>query len=222
MRGPTPRTYGRYVVRHLSEQYFTCSQSRSHFLRQAKGRPHAMHIFVGRLGFLWAMYTNVGRSILAACIGWRSQALHRRMTILIPVLGDQLSQCLASLRDVAQGNAVVLLMEVAEETTYVRHHKRKIILVLSAMRHFAEELRASCWTVDYVRLDDPDNSGSFTGEIARAILRHQPEAIRVVEPGEWRVKVMIDDWQRRFGLPVDILPDDWRNDRCRKRPPGWT
>jgi deoxyribodipyrimidine photolyase-related protein len=130
------------------------------------------------------------------------------MTILIPVLGDQLSQCLASLRDVPQENAVVLLMEVAEETTYVRHHKRKIILVLSAMRHFAEELRASGWMVDYVRLEDPDNSGSFTGEIARAILRHQPEAIRIVEPGEWRVKVMIDDWHRRFGLPVDILPDD--------------
>jgi deoxyribodipyrimidine photolyase-related protein len=76
------------------------------------------------------------------------------MTILIPVLGDQLSHNLASLAGVAKADAVVLLMEVADETTYVRHHKRKIALIFSAMRHFAAELRGSGWTVDYVCLDD--------------------------------------------------------------------
>ena len=48
------------------------------------------------------------------------------MTILIPVLGDQLSHGLASLREVDPADAVVLMMEVAQETTYVRHHQRKI------------------------------------------------------------------------------------------------
>jgi len=130
------------------------------------------------------------------------------MTILIPVLGDQVSHDLASLRDVPRGEAVVLMMEVAEETTYVRHHKRKIALIFSAMRHFAEELRAAGWTVDYVPLDDPDNSGSFTGEVARAVERHRPTRIRIVESGEWRVKTMIDGWSKRFGIPVEDLDDD--------------
>ena len=130
------------------------------------------------------------------------------MTILIPILGDQLTHGLASLGDVAKADAIVLMMEVADETTYVRHHKRKIALVLSAMRHFADELRADGWVVEYVRLDDPDNSGSFTGEIERAIARHRVQAIRIVESGEWRVKVMIDSWQKRFGLPVTVLDDD--------------
>ena len=130
------------------------------------------------------------------------------MTILIPVLGDQLSQGLASLRDVDPGDAVVLMMEVAEETTYVRHHQRKIALILSAMRHFASELGAAGWTVDYVRLDDPDNRGSFTGEVERAVERHRATSIRIVEPGEWRVKTMIDGWAKRLGVPVDVLPDD--------------
>lgn len=130
------------------------------------------------------------------------------MTILIPILGDQLSHRVASLRDDARAEAVVLLMEVAEETTYVRHHKRKITLVLSAMRHFAEELRAAGWRVDYVRLDDPQNSGSFTGEIARAVTRHRPKLIRIVESGEWRVKTAIGGWAQRFDLPVDLLVDD--------------
>jgi deoxyribodipyrimidine photolyase-related protein len=130
------------------------------------------------------------------------------MTILIPVLGDQLSHSLASLRDADPTVAVVLMMEVAEETTYVRHHQRKIALVLSAMRHFAEELSAAGWTVDYIRLDDPSNSGSFNGEVKRAVERHRSTAIRIVEPGEWRVKTAIDRWAKECGVPVDVLPDD--------------
>ncbi len=130
------------------------------------------------------------------------------MTILIPILGDQLSHGLASLRDIERKNAVLLLMEVAEETTYVRHHKRKIALIFSAMRHFAEELRADGWTVDYIRLDDKGNSGSFSGEVARAAKRHRAAAVRIVESGEWRVKRMIDGWEKTLGLPVDVLPDD--------------
>jgi len=130
------------------------------------------------------------------------------MTILIPVLGDQLSHQLASLRDVDRAEAIVLMMEVAEETTYVRHHQRKIALTLSAMRHFAAELRADGWNVDYVRLDDPANSGSFTGEVKRGVERHGAARIRIVEPGEWRVKVAIDGWAGECGVPVDILPDD--------------
>jgi hypothetical protein len=33
---------------HFFEQYFTCSQSRSHFFRQAMGRWHCTHGLVGR------------------------------------------------------------------------------------------------------------------------------------------------------------------------------
>ena len=101
--------------------------------------------------------------------------------ILVPILGDQLSHGLASLRQLPKEEARVLMMEVMEETTYVRHHKAKIVLILSAMRHFAEELRADGWAVDYIRLDDPDNRGSFAGEVARSVERHRPSSIRIVE-----------------------------------------
>ena len=56
---------------------------------------------------------------------------------LVPVLGDQLSLDLAALRAVEQDKAVILMMEVADETTYVKHHKAKIAFILSAMRHHA-------------------------------------------------------------------------------------
>lgn len=130
------------------------------------------------------------------------------MTVLVPVLGDQLSISLTSLRDADPATTIVLMMEVAEETTYVRHHKAKIVLILSAMRHFAETLKQAGWQVDYVRLNDPANSGSFSGEVSRAVDRHRPNLIRIVEPGEYRVREAIRGWQSVFGIPVDVLDDD--------------
>lgn len=127
---------------------------------------------------------------------------------LVPVLGDQLSHGLASLRDQDRGNMVVLMMEVWDEATYVKHHKQKIVLIFSAMRHFAAELRAEGWPVDYIRLTDPENSGSFTGEVARAVERHCPSEIHVVEAGEWRVQQAMEEWADKFPCPVTILPDD--------------
>jgi deoxyribodipyrimidine photolyase-related protein len=123
------------------------------------------------------------------------------MTTLRIVLGDQLTRGLSALRDIAPGDTV-LMMEVVEEATYVRHHKQKLTLIFSAMRHFANELRADALSVDYIRLDDPANTGSFTSEVQRAIARHTPSRIMVTEPGEWRVMEMMKGWG------AEILTDD--------------
>ncbi len=127
--------------------------------------------------------------------------------VLVPVLGDQLSPALSSLADRSRDDTVVLMMEVADETTYVRHHQAKIALILSAMRHFADDLRAQGWQVDYVALDDPDNTGSFTGEVQRAVQRHGARGVQVTEPGEWRVRQMFDGWAGVLGVPVRVMPD---------------
>ncbi|MEM6476464.1 MAG: cryptochrome/photolyase family protein, partial [Pseudomonadota bacterium] len=91
--------------------------------------------------------------------------------VLVPVLGDQLTRTLPTLRGRSKDDTVIVMMEVWDEATYVKHHKQKIVLIFSAMRHFAAELRADGWFVDYVELTDAGNSGSFTGEVARAVER---------------------------------------------------
>jgi len=123
------------------------------------------------------------------------------------VLGDQLSRSVSSLRDLQPGD-VVLMAEVHDEATYVRHHKRKIAFLFAAMRHFADDLAKSGIQVDYVKLEDEGNSGSFTGEVQRALGRHAVEGIVVTEAGEWRVMEMMRGWQDETGVPVEIRPDD--------------
>jgi len=128
--------------------------------------------------------------------------------ILVPVLGDQLTPGLSALRGFDPAHTVVLLAEVWDEATYVKHHQQKLVLVFTAMRHFAAELREGGWQVDYIRLDNPANSGSLTGELARAVERHAPAAIRVTEPGEWRLAQAVAEWDDKFDCPVEILGDD--------------
>lgn len=107
---------------------------------------------------------------------------------LILVLGDQLSSTLPSLRAGDRSRDVVLMAEVMAEASYVRHHKKKIVFCFSAMRHFAERLRAEGWQVDHVRLTDTGNSQSLAGEVERARARHGISRVVMTEPGEWRLR----------------------------------
>ena len=62
------------------------------------------------------------------------------MTHLRVVLGDQLSMNVSSLVD-CKPSDIILMAEVWDEATYVKHHKKKIALVFSAMRHFSQALK---------------------------------------------------------------------------------
>ena len=123
------------------------------------------------------------------------------------VLGDQLSRQISALRGLGPGD-VVLMAEVAEECGYVPHHAQKLVLVLSAMRHFARALAARGVAVDYVRLDDPASTGHLRGEVARAAARHRPAGIVATEPGEWRVLHDMRSWHEDAGCRIEIRADD--------------
>jgi len=122
------------------------------------------------------------------------------------ILGDQLTRDLSALRDIDPVQDVVLMIEAAAEARNVPHHKQKIAFVLSAMRHFAESLRAEGLRVEYVRMDDPDNQQDLGLELARAVQRHRPASIVATEPSEWRVWQMMQGWDA--GAPLDIREDD--------------
>lgn len=95
------------------------------------------------------------------------------------------------------------MAEVMAEASYVPHHKKKIAFVFAAMRHFAEELRAEGWKVDYVRLDDPGSSGTLGGEVRRALEQGGLSRVVVTEPGEWRLLEEMRGWP-----DTEVLPDD--------------
>jgi deoxyribodipyrimidine photolyase-related protein len=119
------------------------------------------------------------------------------------VLGDQLTRSISSLGDLDPKRDVVLLAEVMGECTYVPHHLKKLVLVLSAMRHFAAALTGSGVRVRYARLDDAANTQTLRGEVQRAIGELKPRHVTVTEPGEHRVLSDMLGWTE--GL--EIRPD---------------
>ncbi|NKE47932.1 cryptochrome/photolyase family protein [Roseomonas frigidaquae] len=129
------------------------------------------------------------------------------MTALRVVLGDQCSAGLSALEGLDAARDLVLMAEVRAECTYVRHHKQKIALVLSAMRHFAEAQEGQGVRLAYSRLDDPANTQSLAGEVARAARMHGATRIICTHPGEFRVLADMQSWQDATGLPVEIRED---------------
>ena len=123
------------------------------------------------------------------------------------ILGDHLNLKISSLKDIEDGDAI-LMCEVREEATYVKHHKKKIAFIFSAMRHFAEELLDKGYDVHYTKYDDKDNAGSFKDEVKRAVKDLKPDEIVITEASEYRVLEDIKTWEDDFDIPVDIRNDD--------------
>lgn len=124
---------------------------------------------------------------------------------LVLILGDQLSRGISSLKGGEKARDVILMAEVAAEAGYVDHHKQKLALVFSAMRHFAEELREAGWTVEYRKLteDVPD----LETAVAEARDKYRPELLLLTEPGEYRLMEQMQEWEARLDLPVMIRDD---------------
>ena len=126
------------------------------------------------------------------------------MKRLVLVLGDQLTQSLAGLRAADKATDVVVMAEVREEATYVRHHAKKLAFTFAAMRHFAQELRDAGWTVAYTALDEPEPHLSIASALLAAADRFGASEVVATRPGEWRLIEMLE------GLPltVRVLEDD--------------
>ncbi len=125
----------------------------------------------------------------------------RRLGLL---LGDQLSFELSLFEVLDPAQDAILMAEVNQEARYVPHHPQKIVLIFSAMRHFAQALRERGWRVIYVALDDPENRGSIAGEVERWHAALGEPQVHFTECGEWRLEQALRD---------SAVPLSWHEDR---------
>ncbi len=130
------------------------------------------------------------------------------MSTLRLVLGDQLNDSISCLEGCDKARDIIFMCEVADEASYVPHHQKKMVFLFSAMRHFAEYLKQQGFSVDYVTLQDAENTGSFSGELSRAVKRHHCDQVITTFPGEYRVLMMMQSWQSELNIPVEIRPDN--------------
>ncbi|MGM0560420.1 MAG: cryptochrome/photolyase family protein [Pseudomonadota bacterium] len=123
------------------------------------------------------------------------------------ILGDQLSPHITSLQDADPGRDLLLMAEVKAETTYVRHHRKKIALVFAAMRHFAEGLESKGYKLVYRRYDSDPTCSSLLEAVRAAVAQLHISRLVVTEPSEWRLRREMENWAAELGIPVEIRED---------------
>ena len=111
---------------------------------------------------------------------------------LVLILGDQLDEASSAFDGFDAEKDVVLMVEAFEESTHVWSHKVRTTLFLSAMRHFAADLKQRGWRVDYRSLDVEGDKTLGAGLLA-ALQKYQPQRVIGVEPGDLRVRQQLED-----------------------------
>ncbi|MGD1896536.1 MAG: cryptochrome/photolyase family protein [Phormidesmis sp.] len=101
-------------------------------------------------------------------------------TVGIWVLGDQLWQGQSAIasRKTDKNNTPIILIESLTLAKERRYHKQKLILIWSAMRHFAAELEADGWQVTYETAD------TFEAPLKKWLKQHSIDELRVMAPAD--------------------------------------
>ena len=135
---------------------------------------------------------------------YMKQAYPRRLVV---ILGDQLDIASPLLEEIDRSRDTIWMAEVIEECTHVFSHKARLVVFLSAMRHFRETLAARGMRVEYAALDAQEGATSFAEALADAVRTWQPETVVVIEPGEYRVLRALKQTCRSVGVTLDVRPD---------------
>ncbi len=155
--------------------------------------------------FPWVNVKQVNAEVFA--LRTMKPRVHSPIRHLILVLGDQLDFESAAWDGLDLQRDVVWMAEVVQESTHVWSHQARIVLFLSAMRHFRDALRQRGFTVHYTELDAKDNTGTLAGELMAVTRQLRPERLIAVQPGDWRVASELTGAARTLGLPLEIRED---------------
>ena len=128
------------------------------------------------------------------------------MSEAVLILGNQLNLSLSSLQ-AAGPDAEIFMAEVADEADYVGHHQQKIVLVFSAMRHFAEKLKAQGRKVHYLAYGQQVGVTGMDDVLSHIADTKAPNKIFVAEPGEYRLDKVLRGWAAPAGTSLVITPD---------------
>lgn len=129
------------------------------------------------------------------------------MTVLRLLLGDQLNPLHGWFRQ-PQAQVVYALMEIRQETDYVRHHAQKILGIFAAMREFARQLQTAGHRVHYLRIDDPQNRHALPANLDNLLQRYQASRFEYQLPDEHRLDVQLNDYVRRQTIPCQPVDSE--------------
>ncbi|MBN8613869.1 MAG: cryptochrome/photolyase family protein [Deltaproteobacteria bacterium] len=97
----------------------------------------------------------------------------------------------------------IVLIESRAKSSALPYHRQKLVLVLSAMHHFAEALRADGFDVEIV------NARSYVDGLREVTSRRRPERVVAMRPREWGMEraLRIARKENALGVPFELFDD---------------
>ena len=121
---------------------------------------------------------------------------------LVVVLGDQLNRDASAWDGFEPAQDSAFMCEAAEEATHVWCSQQRLVVFLSAMRHFAQALRDAGVALVYVR-----DAASLSQGLLQVLKHNTVQRIVCVEPGEHRVRQTLVATAAAAGVPLELRED---------------
>lgn len=114
------------------------------------------------------------------------------MKTLRLILGDQLNYNHSWFKNKSD-SVVYVMMEIRQETDYVKHHIQKIVGFFAAMREFANHLENKGHKLVYLKINDPDNQQTISDNIKTLISKHNIDTFEYQMPDEYRLDKILSN-----------------------------
>jgi deoxyribodipyrimidine photolyase-related protein len=128
---------------------------------------------------------------------------HRPASVWI--LGNQLQRehpALKAARECSGAAPIVVLVESRELLQARPYHRQKLVLILSAMRHYAEDMRQAGYQVDCIQAD------SFRAGLLEHVEKHAPTHVFTMASSDRQGRVFqVEVLPDLLEIPVRVLPN---------------
>jgi deoxyribodipyrimidine photolyase-related protein len=128
-----------------------------------------------------------------------------RQRISIWILGDQLlathPAVVAAEQQEPEVDLRLLIVESSARTRKLPYQRKKLVLLFSAMRHYAAALQSQGYAVDYVV------APTFAEGVERHVAAHRPTCMLTMAASEYETRCFqLEQLPGLLGIPVRVLP----------------
>lgn len=120
------------------------------------------------------------------------------------ILGDQLNYKHSWYKG-DQKHITYVLMEIRQETDYVKHHIQKIAGFFRAMRNFAEHLKQNDLNVIYLKINDKDNLQTLDKNLSKLISEENFEKFEYQLPDEFRLDEQLKEFCNKSKIETETF-----------------
>ena len=99
---------------------------------------------------------------------------------------------------------LLIFVESLAYATFIPHHKKKLVYILSSQRHFAIECHKNGFAVVNLFTE-----GDLTGVLAEFLAQYPNLNLTCMQPSEWDTRSEIESIALKFSARVNIIPNNF-------------